>query len=146
MVFDRNHVEAVALPFLLLPAGPADAQFFQQPRAQLLELFFGALVHNDAIGPAADHLFNGQFPSTEHPFAQEGHAQGAEHQGGEIAGFDVKTEAQHPAQHFARFGDHLAIDHLAVTIRIEALGEGIGRIHQNHVAHLADALQGHPAG
>ena len=146
MVFDRNHVEAVALPFLLLPTGSADAQFFQQARAQLLELLFGALVHNDAIGATAHHLFYGQFPGAEHPFAQQGNAQGAEHQGGEIAGFDVKAEAQHPPQHFARFGDYLAVDHLAVALRIEALGEGIGRIHQNHVAHLADALQGHPAG
>ena len=74
LVFHRNHVEAVALPFLLLPTGSADAQFFQQARAQLLELVFGALVHNDAIRATAHHLFHGQFPGAEHPFAQQGHA------------------------------------------------------------------------
>ena len=146
LVFHWNHVEAIALPFLLLPAGPTDAQFFQQARAQLLELLLGTFVHNDSIGATAHHLLYSQFPGAEHPFAEQGHAQGAEHQGGEIAGFDVKAEAQDPAQHFARFGDHLAIDHLAVALRIETFGEGIGRIHQNHIAHLADALQGHPAG
>ena len=145
LVFHGHHAGAVAIPLLLLPARPTNTKLLEQPGAQLLELVFGALVNNDSIRPAADDLFNGEFPGAQHAFTQQGHSQGADHQGGQLAGFDVEAEAQHPAQLVARFGDHLAVDHLAVTVRVEALRQRIGGIHQDHIAHLADPVEGHPA-
>ena len=145
LVFHGHHAGAVAIPLLLLPTRPTNAKFFQQPGAQLLELVFGALVNNDPIRPAADDLFNGEFPGAQYAFTQQGHSQGSDHQGGQLAGFDVEAEAQHPAQLVSRFGDHLAVDHLAVTVRIEAFGQRIGGVHQDYIAHLADPVEGHPA-
>ena len=146
LVFHRHHATAEPFPLLLLPARPADPQFFQQARAQLLELLFGPFVHDDPVGTAADDLLDREFPSAQHALAEQRHPQGTDHQGGQFAGFDVEAEPQHPPQLIACFGDHLAVDHLAVTVRIKGLGEGIDRIHQDHVAHLADPIQGHPAG
>ena len=111
----------------------------------MLELVFGPLVNNDPIRTTADNLLNPEFPGAEYPFAQDRHPQGADHQGGQLTGFDVEAEAQHPAQLGARLSDHLAVDHLAVAIGVEALGQGVGRIHQDHIAHLADPIEGHPA-
>ena len=146
LVFGRHRRTAKAFPLFLLPSGAADAQFLQQARAQLLQLVFSTLINNDSVGATADHLLDRQLPGAEHPFPQQGHPQGPQHQGGQFAGFDIETEPQYPAQHRPRFGDHLAIDHLAVAIRVKAFVEGIGRIHKNHIAHLADAIQGHPTG
>ena len=111
----------------------------------MLELVFGPLVNNDPIRTTADNLLNPELPGAEYPFAQDRHPQGADHQGGQLTGFDVEAEAQHPAQLGARLGDHLAVDHLAVAIGVEAFGQGVGRIHQDHIAYLADPIEGHPA-
>ena len=70
LVFHGHHAGAVAIPLLLLPARPTNTKLLQQPGAQLLELVFGALVNNDPIRPAADDLFNGEFPGAQYAFTQ----------------------------------------------------------------------------
>ena len=145
LVFHRHHAGAEAVALLLLPTGATDAKFFQQTTAQLLELFIGPLIDNDPIWAAAHQFRHRQLPGAQHPFSQQRHAEGTNHQAGKFASFNIKTKAKNPAQYIASLGDHLAIDHLAIALRIEGLHQGIGRIHQNHIAHLADPIQGHPA-
>ena len=145
LIFHGHQVDPVALPLLLFPAGATDSQFFQNAAVQLFELVFGSLVNNDPVRPAADDLLHRHFPGAQHPFPQQGHAKGAHHQGGELAGFDVEGEAEHPPQLFTGLGDHLAVDHPAVALRVEVFTQGVGRIHQDHVAHLTDPVQRHPA-
>ena len=146
LVLHRHQIDAIALPLLLLPARSTDPKLLQNAAVELLEFVFGALVNNDPIRAAADDLLHRHFPGAENAFPQQGHPQGTHHQGGEFTGFDVEGEPEHPAELPAGFGDHLAVDHPAVTLRIEAVAEGIGRIHQDHIPHLTDAVQRHPAG
>ena len=126
LVFNRHHAHPVALALLLLPTGPTNAQLFEEAGAELLEFVFGAFVDNDAIGAAAHDLPDAELPGAQHPFAEQGHAHCAEHQGGEFAGLDIEAEAEHATQLFARFSDHLAVDHLAEALRVEALGQRVG--------------------
>ena len=70
LVFHGHHSGAVSIPLLLLPARPPNTKLLQQPRAQLLELVFGALVNNDPIRPAAYDLFNCEFPGAQYAFTQ----------------------------------------------------------------------------
>ena len=144
LVFDRNQIDAITLPLLFLPAGAADAQLLQHTTAELLELVLSALINNDSIRPAADDLLNGHLPGAENAFTQQGNSEGSHYEGCEFPGFNIKGEAQHPAQLASGFGDHLTVDHPAVALRIESLAEGIGGIHKNYITHLADAIQRHP--
>ena len=98
LVFHRHHVEPVALTLFALEAAAANAQLLQQTGVELLELLFRAFVNNDAIRARADDFINGQLPGAEDAFTQQGHTHSAHHQGGELTGFDVKTEAQDPAK------------------------------------------------
>ena len=144
LVFHRHHVEPVALTLFALQAAAANAQLLQQAGVELLEFLFGALVNNDAIGARADDFINRQLPGAEDAFTQQGHTNGTHHQGGELTGFNVKTEAQDPAELLTGFRDHLAVDHPVVAIGIEAFGQGIEGINQDHITHLTDLLQRHP--
>ena len=146
LVFDRHQVDAITLPLLFLPAGAANAQLLKNSAAELLELVLCALINNDSIRPAADDLLNRHLPGAENAFTQQRNTKGSHHQGGEFPGFNVECEAQHPAELTAGFGDHLTVDHAAVTLRIESLTEGISGIHKNHIADLPDAIQRHPTG
>ena len=82
LVFHGHHACAVAIALLLLPARSTNTKLLQQPGAQLLELVFSALINNNPIRPAADDLFNREFPGAQHAFTQQRHSKGADHQGG----------------------------------------------------------------
>ena len=144
LIFNRHHVEPVTLALFALEAAAANAQLFKQTSVELLELLFRALINNDSIRARADDFINGQLPGAEDAFTQEGHAHSAHHQGGELTGFDVKTEAQDPAKLLTGFRHHLTIDHPVVAIGIEALSQGVEGINQDHITHLTDLLQRHP--
>ena len=119
LVFHGHHAAAKTFPFLLLPARATDAEFLQQTGAELLELLFSTFVNNDPIGPTAHDFFNAELPGAQHPFSEERHPYGPDHQGGELTGFDVEAEPQDPTQLLSRFGDHLAIDHLGVALWVK---------------------------
>ena len=145
LVFHRHEIHAVALPLLLFPAGPANTQLLQHAAVELLELVFRTFVNNDPIRAAADDFLHRHLPGAEHTLPEQRHPQGSHHQGGEFAGLDVESEAQNPTQLLAGFGDHLAVDHSAVALGIEVFAERVGGIHQNHIPHLTDPIQRHPA-
>ena len=146
LVFDGNQIDPVTLALLLFPARPTDAQFFQNTAVELFEFVFSALVNNDPVGTAADDFLHRHLPGGEDALPQQGNAKGSHHQGGELAGFDVESEAQHASELASGFRDHLAVDHPAVALGAEGFAQGIGGIHQDHVADLTDPIQGHPAG
>ncbi len=146
LVFHGHHIDPIALPLLFFPAGAPNTELLQHAAVELLQFVFGAFVNNDPIGAAADDFVNGDLPGAQYAFAQEGDAQSSHHQGGELSCFDVEGKTQHPAQHAAGFGDHLAVDHPAVALGREGFAEGVDRVDQDHIPHLANPIQGHPAG
>ena len=126
LIFHRHHVEPVALALLPLQAAATDAQLLEQPTAQLLQFVFGPLINNDSIWTGTNNFLHGKFPGAEDALAQQRNPHRSHHQTGELTGFHVKTEAQHPPQLFAGFRNHLAVDHPAVAVGIEIFRQ---RIH-----------------
>ena len=100
LIFHRHHVEPVALALLPLQAPTADAELLEQTAAQLLQFVFGPLINNDPIRAGTNNFLHGQFPGAEDALAQQRHPHRPHHQGGELTGFHVKAEAQHPPQLF----------------------------------------------
>ena len=111
----------------------------------MFEFVFSALVNNDPIGAAAHDLFNGHFPRAQDALTQKRNAEGTHHKGGQFTRFNVERESQNTTKLVTGFGDHLAIDHTAVALGIESFAEGISGVHQDHISHLTDAIEGHPA-
>ena len=126
LVFHRHQVDPVALPLLFLPAGTAHTELLQHTAVQLLEFVLSALVNDDPIRAAADDLVHRHLPGAEDAFPQQRNAEGSHHQGGEFPGLDVEGKAQNPSELPSGFGDHLAVDHPAVALGIEAIAERIG--------------------
>ena len=126
LVFHRHQIDPVALPLLFFPAGTAHTKLLQHTAVQLLEFVLSALINDDPIRAAADDLVHRHLPCAEDAFPQQRNTEGSHHQGGEFPGFDVEGKAQNPSKLPSGFGDHLAIDHPAVALRIEAVAERIG--------------------
>ena len=123
LVLHRHQVDAVALALLFLPAGATHAQFLEDAAVELFELVFGPLVNNDSIRTAADDLLHRHFPGAEHALPQQRHPQSTHHQRRQFSRFDVEGESEHPPELTTGFGDHLAVDHPAVAIGVEALAQ-----------------------
>ena len=98
MVLNGHNIEAVALSFLLLPAGASHSQLFKESTIELFEFVFGALVNNDPVSTAADDFVDGNLPGAEYSFPEQRYTQSPHHQGGQLAGFNVEGEAQNSAE------------------------------------------------
>ena len=112
----------------------------------MLELVFGSLVNNDPIWSAADNFLDRHLPGAEDAFSKQGDTERPHDEGDEFSRFDIEGKTQHTPQLPPGFSDHLAVDHTAVTLRIEVVAQRVGGINQDHIPHLADAVQRHPAG
>ena len=112
----------------------------------MFEFVFGALVNNDSVGATANDFIDRDFPGAEHAFPQEGNANGSHHKRAELACLDIEGEAQDAAERLPRFSDYLAVDDPAVTVWRKGLAERVCGINKDHIAHLANAIKGHPTG
>ncbi len=136
-------VQIFLFPF---PGRRTHPQPLQHPHRKLHQTIFGSLEHNQAIGAAADHLFNGQLVGADHLLGDLGQGDRRHNNRHHPPIFHIKFETAHLAQQFAGFGNHLAADQNAVNIRIDRLFQGILIFDQDHIANLADAVEIHEPG